>query len=382
MKENTTHRKTIFFIDPQSMRNLSVYDYNLLSEIKDNVYFYCSKYHDYKKLDFIRYKPVFSYNFKKDKLTKATSYIFSLIKILYDILTKQPDVIHVQWFKLPTFDKFFYLFVHKVLKAKIVHTAHNVLPHDTGDKYKSAYSQLYNSMDAIIVHTYRTKEEIHNLFGTDKSKINVIPHGLLKQPYDFEKYQAEKAYMERKFSLKGKFILTALGEQSTYKGTDKLIEVWNSTPEFYQNESCELIIAGENKRFKFEQSIEAKNILRINRKLSNEEFMFFLKISDIYVLPYRNISASGAMFTALTEKIPILVTDVGGLTDPLRIANIGMSIPSIAHLQEGLKYIIDHQEEVRKLKTNQKEWDKIDQTYNWRTISKQTQRLYSDIYLS
>ena len=42
-------KNKIFYIDPQSMRNLSVYDYNMLSEVTDNVYYYCSVYLDYKR---------------------------------------------------------------------------------------------------------------------------------------------------------------------------------------------------------------------------------------------------------------------------------------------------------------------------------------------
>jgi hypothetical protein len=86
-------KNKIFYIDPQSMRNLSVYDYNMLSEVTDNVYYYCSVYLDYKRNPNFFYKTVFSYNHINVNFIKALSYALSLIRILLDIVILKPDVI-------------------------------------------------------------------------------------------------------------------------------------------------------------------------------------------------------------------------------------------------------------------------------------------------
>ena len=51
-------KKKIFYIDPQSMNNLSEYDYSVTKEIDCEIIYLCSKYYDYKinpKLKYIMY---------------------------------------------------------------------------------------------------------------------------------------------------------------------------------------------------------------------------------------------------------------------------------------------------------------------------------------
>ena len=48
-------KKKIFYIDPQSMNNLSEYDYSVTKEIDCEIIYLCSKYYDYKiKLIYLR----------------------------------------------------------------------------------------------------------------------------------------------------------------------------------------------------------------------------------------------------------------------------------------------------------------------------------------
>lgn len=373
-------KKKIFYIDPQSMRNLSVYDYNLLSEVTDEVYYYCSKYHDYKKNSSFKYKYVFSYNYLGSKPRKALSYILSYMFILWDILIKKPDVIHIQWFKIPTFDIAFYTLVKKVSNAKLVLTAHNVIPHNTGNKYTAKFTKLYHLMDRISVHADRTKEEIANDFGVDKDKITVVHHGLLSHTYNKKKYEDELSYYEEKYQLKGKFVLISLGEQSKYKGIDQLIKVWTETPELANDNSCKLLIVGKKVGLDYTKISKLNNVYLEDKKISNEEFFYLLKHADVYLFTYRKISISGALFTALNEKVPVLVTDVGGIADPLKIAKVGWSIPNLDGLKKGLEYIIAHKEESEAIKSDKNAWAKINEYYNWHTISKENQKLYDSLF--
>lgn len=361
------------------MRNLSVYDYNLLSEVTDEVYYYCSKYHDYKKNSNIKYEYVFTYNHLKANYQKAGSYIMSCIRILWDILTKRPDIIHVQWFKFPAFDLAFYTFVKKVSKAKLLFTAHNVTPHNTGNKYTAKYKKLYQLVDKISVHSDRTKEEIVKDFGIDEDKIAIVHHGLLAQKYDKKKYEEGLSSFEEKYKLKGKFTLVSLGEQSKYKGIDQLIKVWTENPEFANDESCKLLIVGKNVGLDYSEISKASNVYIEDKKISNEEFYYLLKQADVYLLPYRRISASGAMFTALNEKVPVLVTDVGGLAEPLHIAKVGWIVPNINGLKDGLRYILSHKTESKHIKEDKEAWKKINEHYSWNVISKQNQKLYDSL---
>ena len=83
--------KRIFFIDPQSMKNLSIYDYGVLSEIKSEVTYICSKYYDYLPMrDNITFKKLFSYNNIKNPIVKVLSYLLSYIRIFILIYNEKP----------------------------------------------------------------------------------------------------------------------------------------------------------------------------------------------------------------------------------------------------------------------------------------------------
>ena len=72
-------KKKIFYIDPQSMNNLSEYDYSVTKEIDCEIIYLCSKYYDYKINPKLKYIYVFKYNYIKNVFQKSLSYVISLI---------------------------------------------------------------------------------------------------------------------------------------------------------------------------------------------------------------------------------------------------------------------------------------------------------------
>ena len=371
--------RTIIYINPQSMRNLSIYDYGVMSEYKYNVIYICSKYYDYKKPnDNVTQLKLFKYNKISNPILKLLSYIQSLIKIFRVVLSEKPDVIHIQWFRVPLIDFFFYSLLKTTTRARIVYTAHNILPHNSGKKYFKIFKQAYNMFDKIIVHTQRTKEEICCTFNIPQNRINIIRHGLLEMTYDKQLIKNnEQTYFEE-YKIKDKIVFISLGEQSPYKGIDMLAKIWADTPELRNNLNIVLILAGKQKAIDLPSVKDIENIIVKNKSLSNEEFMFLLHHADVYLLPYRIISQSGALLTVLNEKVPVLVSNVGGLTDPFNIAEIGWIIPANdpSALKDKLIYLTKRPEEIARIKNNKEDWNNIAVAYDWKTISNETLKVY------
>ena len=170
-------KKTIIYIDPQSSGNLASYDHGVLSAIDGMVYYACSRYYDYETMpDNVIPCPLFSYNRISNTLLKALSYLFSLIRLFFLVLAKKPQVIHIQWFRIPVVDYYYYKFLKLCSSAKIIYTAHNVLPHNTGNRYSNVFRKTYRMANAIIVHSANTKKEIAETFGINNGKINVNPN--------------------------------------------------------------------------------------------------------------------------------------------------------------------------------------------------------------
>jgi len=323
--------KSVYLIDPQSYNNLELYDQNLLKNIKceEKVLLGNNKFKNRNISDF-EFKELYNYS-DKMFLLKLISYFFSQLKLLFILSLNKPDVIHFQWFKIPYLDYLLLKIIKLVSpKSKIIFTAHNILPHDTGNKYTKIYKKIYNFVDGIIVHTKNSRTELFYHFNIKKTKIKVIPHGLLE--LDYNKIKTKKIADEFVDSnkLNDKLILGFLGIIRKNKGIDLLLDVLENEDYFKNNKNITFIIAGscDNQRLKkrLQKISYFNNVITDIRFLPIDNFAAYLKISDIILLPYTNISQSGVLLSALTEEKPVIVSNRGGLTDPFEIGKVGWII--------------------------------------------------------
>ena len=369
----------IFFIDPQSSGNLSAYDYGVLSKVNSKVCYICSRYYDYKEMPpNIHPNPIFKYNHIKNPIIKLFSYLCSMLRLLFLLNKQRPCIVHVQWLRVPHFDYVFYRIVKRFLHPVLILTAHNILPHNSGNRYKSIYNKVYHLFDHIIVHARTTQDEICDRFHIDIQKTSVIHHGTLKMVADQEDLKRQEPIFKEKYHTEGVIVFTSLGEQSHYKGIDLLVEIWNETPALHNNQHLRLIIAGKNNGIDFSRIEHFSNVIIVNKRISNEEFLYLLHLTDVYLLPYRTISQSGALFTAMEEHIPLLVSDAGGLSEPLAVVNIGWKVKADDKdsLRQMLIHLASHPDEIRNVRNNTQCWEIVCAKYSWNTISKQTQDLY------
>ena len=82
--------------------------------------------------------------------------------------------------------------------------------------------------------------------------------------------------------------------------------------------------------------------------------------------------------TVLPEHIPVLVTCVGGLAEPLDIAPIGWKLKKLGEdeLRNTLLDLLNNPSKIETVKKDIGAWQKVLQHYSWKQISNQTQQLY------
>ncbi|CAL2094220.1 glycosyltransferase [Tenacibaculum sp. 190524A02b] len=360
-----------FFIDPMSYDNLQEYDINVLSEFKyDELYFFGNTKME-KKPNVVS-KLIYDYSYRRG-LSKILSYIKSQFKLLLEIKKVKPLVVHFQWFKIPFFD-YVILKLIKILsgKSKIVFTAHNILPHNTGDKFFKIFKKIYSYVDKIIVHDFNTKLEICEKFEINITNIEVIQHGLINVPRDKE--IVKQTIAENKF--KDKIVFSFIGNISEYKGIDLLYKAWKSTKEIYDNKNIQLIIAGRGEEKLIDKFKGIDNVLIINKYLTNDEFISNIMITDIVLMPYRKISQSGVLLTVLNEDKLVIVSDKGGLTEPFKIANVGWILPELSIKELSNTILKASKIEKKTSYINEEDKIKLQDFYSWETISKNTKNLY------
>lgn len=375
-------RKRVFFIDPMSMGNPARYDYWLLSAIANyDITYFCSKFIDISAHQHLTYRHVFRYNNLSNATLKTLSYICSYACILVYILVKRPDIIHVQWFKIPISDLVFYKVVKMLTHAKLIFTAHNVLPHNSGKRYAASFKKIYHLFDRIIVHSKRTRHEMLGKFRLPSDHVVVIVHGIHPMHCDKCLYAQQEEELDKKYGLSGKFVFSSLGEQSPYKGIDMLARVWAETEALRSDDNLRLIIAGKVKGLDLSMLEGINNVTVVDKRISDEEYFYLLIHSDVQLFPYRQISQSGALMIALAHHIPVLVTDEGALTDALNVANVGWKIGSCTfqRLRDALIAIAGDKQTAARIKEDQQEWQKVEQAFDWHKISLETQALYDSL---
>ena len=371
----------IAYVDPQSYHNLSIYDKGMLCQMDSSkiVLFGCDKW-DCDPPNALL-KKWFKYNKKKNKISKGLSYIFSIVRIANYIKKRKIKIIHIQWVRIFPIDYYFLLWL-RYNKIKVVYTAHNILPHNSGNKYKRAFNNYYNKVDYICVHSERTKQELTEQFNIPIHKISVIPHGIINYNNNDENIQIRSEELKTLHNIKSSdIIFSSLGIQSFYKGIDIIIDVWASTPQLFNNGNIKLMLVGKNKDIDYSKVINIDNVIIINESVSNLDFQSYLNISNIILLPYRKISQSGVLFSAINSNKPVIISDIGGLTDPLKIGNIGWNIgsPNPINLKKKLLDIINNPVEYNNMNESEEEFIKIKDYYSWTRISKCLKSFYDSI---
>lgn len=368
----------ILYIDPQSYNNLSLYDSGVLGRMPaDKVVFFGSSLWDCDRMENVEMNLWFNYNSITNPIKKGLSYANTIRRIVSYVRKNPVKVAHIQWLRIWHLDWFFLRFLQS-RGIKVIYTAHNILPHDTDRKFFDKYRRYYHAVDNIIVHSRRTKTELMEQFGLPDAKIKIIPHGILSFRNDGEALARRVEELKRSLGLEGKRVFASLGKQTFYKGVDHIVKVWAETPSLRNNPNVKLLLVGKNAGIDYSAVKELENVVIIDERISNLDFEAFIKLSDLILLPYRKISQSGVLFTALDNNVPVAVSDVGGLAEPLAFGDVGWNIgsPEGPGLKKLLLRLVSDSAPLDRLHGADEEFAKVRRVYSWEAISAATADLY------
>ena len=361
----------IIMVNPMGYGSLSIYDTNLLEGMDSPEVIYITNKDFNEEIENKVYR-LYTYSRYRSDVLKFISYFFNQIQLYFLLRRLRPAVVHFQWYKWPALD-LFWLKVFRSMNIKIVHTAHNVLPHNSGNRFLKPYTKIYKRLDAIIVHSKSTKEEITSDFGIKGDKIHHIPHGLIEMkvanPTDSEQKKRE---LHERFGLANKMVFGMAGGLSEYKGIDLMLDAWKEGG-FDKDENLALLLAGSMRPQYKAKAESIANCKILDEFLPNADFIGALKAIDYLVLPYRKISQSGLLLTALNYKIPVIVSPEGGLRDPFELGQYGYVLDSLS-ISSIVKSIQEAVNQGDVPLTG--DWNVLDTHYSWKTIGAKTTALY------
>jgi glycosyltransferase involved in cell wall biosynthesis len=171
---------------------------------------------------------------------------------------------------------------------------------------------LMGMADAYIVHSEFDREALGKSFDIGQRPVRVVRHG------PFSHYAVAESTRLRE-APEGMCNILFFGTIRPYKGLEDLVQAFELLAS--EDENCWLTVVGETWE-DWTQPIEMikaskyrDRITLVNHYVSDAEVSRWFAGADIVALPYRRSSASGPLHLTMDAGLPVVVTEVGGLTE-------------------------------------------------------------------
>ena len=197
----------------------------------------------------------------------------------------------------------------KTVKIAIIH---NLVPHE-----KRFFDQAFNRFFLRHYDGFVLLSE-----SVEQSVLECKPSAetlLLKHPsYQQFGVKLDEGLARQKLGVDpSKKTLLFFGLIRDYKGLDLLLEAFSELDESFQ-----LLIAGEvygeiNVYETLIQQSRNKQIYFVDHFIPTEEVAYYFSAADMCVLPYRSATQSGIKAMCDAFQLPVLVSQVGGLTEEI-----------------------------------------------------------------
>lgn len=198
----------------------------------------------------------------------------------------------------------------------------NAIPHEKrpGDQFFTKYFTM--ACHGFIVMSNSVEEDIRSM--TTNKPIVYNPHPL----YDNYGEQVEQSVAREHLGLNpGKKYILFFGFIRDYKGLDLLLQAM--ADDRIQSEGIQLIIAGEyyGKQDYYEQLIKdlaiQEHIIARTKFIPQDQVRYYFGAADLVVQPYKSATQSGISQIAYHFEKPMVVTNVGGLSEIVPHGQVG-----------------------------------------------------------
>jgi D-inositol-3-phosphate glycosyltransferase len=263
---------------------------------------------------------------------------FNWLKVGFRIRAEKPDLVIIRYwlpFMAPCLGTIAGL-MRKNKHTIIICLADNIIPHEhrPGDRMLTNY--FIQRIDGLIAMSKSVLTEA-KLFR------NKLPLGFCPHPI-FDNYGEKLTFEEAKLKLnldsKIKYLLF-FGFIRDYKGLDMLIKAF--ADERLRNFPVKLLVAGEYysdpepylqliKENNLEDFIELRTVF-----IPDDEVNLYFSAADMVVQPYKSATQSGVTQIGYHFDKPMLVTNVGGLSEIIPNGKIGYVVePEIQNIADAL----------------------------------------------
>ena len=256
------------------------------------------------------------------KVIKFINYIIGVFKTISFIKNHKYDVVHFQMTPLPLLD----IFLIKLIRnhTQIGATIHNTTPFH-GNRVSLIQTIGFNKLlfhyNFLICHTSYSANILKNDFNISSKKIYISDHPLFNEP--------KELVLSKSYSLSKTNNILFFGTLSEYKGIDVLLKAFSLLPESLKLHTI-LTIAGKP-LMNIEPLQALAKDLKINEFIEwkigwiqNSEIDNLFDHSDLMIMPYTHIDASGVLVKAMEFNIPVIASNLGGFQELINNKETGL----------------------------------------------------------
>jgi glycosyltransferase involved in cell wall biosynthesis/SAM-dependent methyltransferase len=307
---------------------------------------------------------------------------------------RKVDIVHLHWiegyFTVPNHKYFtllksfifinYLIFVKYVARKKIVITLHNLLPHE--NQYPTIQHKTFELSlklaDAVIVHNNYSKKMACYMYNIDEKKIWIIPHGAFGSYYP-NRISKEEARDILKIP-KTKFVMLFFGGIRENKGIEEWLNILDDL--LICEKDLFIVIAGacdtdnlKRRVVEFSNKFKQNSLVRIEY-IPDEDVQIFMNASDVGILPYKEITTSGALLLYMSFKKPVIVSDLEPIKELLQNAGIYYKHGDSKDFQN---IILKTKRGGYNLEELSQKVFEISQKYQWDNIAEKTIEAYENL---
>ncbi len=217
--------------------------------------------------------------------------------------------------------------IKKKYKGKILFITENVVSHESHfidrilTKLGLSNSSMFLVLSGIVEKELKVFSKNKKIF---RSELPVYDCYATSEKFTVNKFKANLGINEKDN------ILLFFGYVRKYKGLDLLIKAMPEVIE--QKPDTSLLVVGEfyddpKPYLDLINSLSLSTKIKIvNKFVPNEEVGKYYSISDLVILPYRSATQSGILNVAYGFNKPVLVTNVGGLSEFVKDGTTGFVV--------------------------------------------------------
>ena len=278
-------------------------------------------------------------------------------------------ILHFLWFTAPSIEKYI---VPHLNNARMLHTAHNLLPHREHPRDFQNLKKIYSHMEKILVHDNETKNNFYKIFDIPVS-VTALSHGnaeIFYKTFDNTTDSESKNLYHQMFPHLKRPIFLFMGPIKKYKGFETLLSAINILNK--KNLNYSVIVKDKVKK-------EIKNLYPLVAFPSYSKLGLTYRNVDAVILPHTKISQSITLFEAGYFKKAVIVSKAGGLKETVRDGKDGFifekgSPLSLAGKMEN--FIGASSKQLVTMGENFK--DHLIKAYSWDNITEKLIKIYQD----